>query len=1464
MKKLLALVLALVMTLGLATVGTNAANWSDLKDTDKVAADREEAFQVLNAIQVIEGDNEGNLNPDKQLTRAEAAAIIARLNLGKTTAESLTGVGSKFTDVPANFWDGKGAGYIEYCASTGIIAGRGDGTFDPNGDLTVAAFAKMLLVSLGYNAETEKFLGPDWQINVMSLANRAGLFAGASNPVATDKVTRADAAQFAFNTLKTPLVTYGWSGSNMVPAGFAVGQTSAIYDTTNARDTQTISRALANDGTARGTYLVEFAERHFPALVRDSHDVDEWGNPCTTWTYNRNKIDSYKNTTMRVMSETEAVTSEDVYKAIGAELLVRMANNVAGEDFIFNVYIDGVNQNAATTAQIRNEILRNNDTELSVDDLGPATSGAGTLFEVFVDDQSYWDDGYSNKITAITLVTTHTWLAEVTADMNNNGLRLNVYMRDVADNGGTAMKASDKVVPEDMTAFKEGEKVLVQMTDPDNASNKRTVRHVLPAELASDTYVSGYTANRAGTKMVSIRVDEKDNTLAEKAHTNSDILRNYNLQQLRNFTYDVWKDQYGNVIGIEYNKTGTSYVFVTGFEFTSSYLTATTCKANVIWMDGKMETISLGLTDNGTARTYLQAVAAASDPANQKGCATVNTWFSYSKADNGAVVLDNACGYLVGGTNKTNAVNQASLNLVAAGNNIEISAADPTLQYKNGGYAFGNDKTVYITVEAKSQQDCAIAGGAIAKVNGVVTGVKNARIDTTNIQALDTTASNYSGFAANFQGTGKTATNGLQNLAQNYANTYFLYNGDTGYVLAAVVVSESKGGDVVYIISQARRDYIAGVGYVDTYNAIVNGEVTKITVDCTSTGTNDTKLNPNTLYIMRKGEEHYVWYGNTAVHTLDTNSNGKAGYAVALSLNTTTKTVTLKENTLWITNNNQNEGYILTNGKTVYFVNQNGGTSWTKFTSAGAALAAGNVDGKTYIQNVYADCEGSTGVATTVVFQVAAIGTGTGVVAAGTAATAKGTANAGTYKASAANIYDVRVGKNGSMTARIDYTAPLYVAKNANVTFDVEVYDSNGKWIQTLTPGTGMPAGTYALTDGKTDKIALTGSANLYEDANLTFKVVNETANAVNVRFIDADGNLLTSALTTKADATTDIITSHTTIAAAGIADGSLKADASTGKYSAGAAIASVTGLKAAGAGATVSKTGPVATVAPGAAATAVVANTSDASNLVPTGDDYVTVTLGAALTDKTTYSIIVDNTTGKDLRTTGVALSEFGVGTDYDAAAKLTVAVTAAAANKAKNHTYDVTDMTITITEAAGGALAFTKAYGYIVSVKGFGTTTVIAKDETATALAGGTFTITGDKVITVDDITVTPIAKLDVVAAETKWDAHSVTIVFNEDVVTESGTPLVASNAALLAKYTWNAGGKGNTAVKYEVEVVNSKTIKLTFTGDALVAGNTITLTSAATADIKGADTDGTNENYLVNKTITLAADGKVTVSA
>ena len=192
MKKLLALVLALVMTLGLATVGASATTFTDDADID-----HQEAVEVMNALNIINGMGDGKFDPNGYVTRAQMAKMVTIALLGDVDVSAFTGTATDLKDVGGHWAEA----YIKYCYSQGIISGRGNGIFDPNANVTTAEASKMLLVALGYNSDVRKYTGDQWAINVARDAQQRGLYDEISNLTSNKAMDRDDAAQLIYNTL---------------------------------------------------------------------------------------------------------------------------------------------------------------------------------------------------------------------------------------------------------------------------------------------------------------------------------------------------------------------------------------------------------------------------------------------------------------------------------------------------------------------------------------------------------------------------------------------------------------------------------------------------------------------------------------------------------------------------------------------------------------------------------------------------------------------------------------------------------------------------------------------------------------------------------------------------------------------------------------------------------------------------------------------------------------------------------------------------------------------------------------------------------------------------------------------------------------------------------------------------------------------------------------------------------------
>lgn len=201
LKKVLALSLVFAMAF---TMMAGAA----FKDQDKIDSSLTEDIQLLTALGVFQGDENGNFNPTDNVRRSEAAKMIYVLknNGVDDGAVAFQGV-SKYSDVPVGHW---AEGYINYCTNLGYMGGwqeNGVQKFDPNGNVTGVELMKMLLCMIGYKADVQGYTGNGWQTNVLVDAATSGLSVEFT-PSVYAATPRQWTARLMVNAINAPYVSY--------------------------------------------------------------------------------------------------------------------------------------------------------------------------------------------------------------------------------------------------------------------------------------------------------------------------------------------------------------------------------------------------------------------------------------------------------------------------------------------------------------------------------------------------------------------------------------------------------------------------------------------------------------------------------------------------------------------------------------------------------------------------------------------------------------------------------------------------------------------------------------------------------------------------------------------------------------------------------------------------------------------------------------------------------------------------------------------------------------------------------------------------------------------------------------------------------------------------------------------------------------------------------------------------------
>ena len=402
MKKLLAMVLALVMTLSLA-VSANA--FTDDKD---ISDDYAEAVAVLNGMGVFKGYEDGSFQPKGDITRAEVSAIVYRVYTQdvKDAKASMYATYNKFSDMAGAGW---AQGYIGYCANAELVKGYPDGTFKPSGKVTGYEVLAMILRAVGYDKNGE-FSGADWALHVVQTAQQAGVLDNVAKTTDLNApASRELVAELLFRAVaESATVTY----------------TPAFGYVTD--------KVLGNAESTLGY-------KNFKLVGTDS--ADDWGRPGTTWTYNVGDTETFVGD-KAVASYTVKVDECDIAKDLG----------ISKSATIDSAYIDGVKTNvtnASVTSDRNGKIDALNTTSL--------VGAQGRLTEVYKMENGYRLVEINTYLGVVKTVTA------ATTDRNGHTTAAKIGVALYLD-GDNKVNPTSAVYSYEATGYTVGQYVLVNAT----------------------------------------------------------------------------------------------------------------------------------------------------------------------------------------------------------------------------------------------------------------------------------------------------------------------------------------------------------------------------------------------------------------------------------------------------------------------------------------------------------------------------------------------------------------------------------------------------------------------------------------------------------------------------------------------------------------------------------------------------------------------------------------------------------------------------------------------------------------------------------------------------------------------------------------------------------------------------------------------------------------------------------------
>ena len=493
LKKVLALVLVVALMMGFATVA-GAADFTDSADVDHT-----EAVEVMTAIGVINGYPDGSFRPDGNVTRAQMAKMVAYIVSGGEDVGDLYAGATTFSDCLTHW----ARGYIAYANTTGIIAGVGNGRFNPDGNVTGAQAAKMMLCALGYDQDSEGYTGTGWSVNVLSDARTVGLLKGLNGVNMNAALSRENATQLMFNALTCNMVKY--NRGNITVDG---GDSTIIIGGSGAEPVvmENEEGNYAGDGNSTlGTRPVgygyqQMCELYFEDLKLAPTSSDAFGRPSNKWTYGTKTIGTY------------AAEADATYTA-----------SVKGEKIFDDLSLpDNATVTSYTNGMTNKGTIANTDTNV-------AGTGNGVLVQA-----------YATGSDEATVTIINTYVAKVDGEYDADDKELDLDDLDLNLPADSYTLSGDDFT--NLSSFSDGDYVLVTVADGD-------IQTIVAAETVTGN-VTSYTQD----KNVTVGGTKYSYTKGYEGPADDYAL---------NTDFDLVLDPYGYVIYATGVESAKNYVYIT-------------------------------------------------------------------------------------------------------------------------------------------------------------------------------------------------------------------------------------------------------------------------------------------------------------------------------------------------------------------------------------------------------------------------------------------------------------------------------------------------------------------------------------------------------------------------------------------------------------------------------------------------------------------------------------------------------------------------------------------------------------------------------------------------------------------------------------------------------------------------------------------------------------------------------------
>ena len=614
LKRVLSLTLASVMLLGLMVVGVGAVDYPDVDSNDNI-----EAIEVMGALGIFEGDDNGEFRPDEAVTRAEMAKVMATLlGLDYKHFENL----HPYTDTVGHWAEA----YIAACSANGVINGRGGGIYDPSATVSGVEASAMLMRAMGYFKYASD-VADGFDIATISQASKIGLYSDIDASVYSG-LPRNDVAQMVLNALQCSMVEVGSVATTVTtPDGTVVNTGRTEYVARTVTDRNASSTSDTNYGKiGRGwaisggyAYTIEMGEDLYDGKLELATVAgDDYGRPATQWKYNNKAIGTYE--TKPDLVYTKAVKGKDIWADLGKPTVYNTSTYYS---------IDGSATPIDTNGKPSATGIDEEHSVISTGTKNVYGSGKGVVTQVY-----YYPDTYQVHLFVI-----NTFLAKADADYDEDDDSLAISVQSSQDVAGDITKLDGEDFA--ISGYKADDYLLITAAK-DGGTYK--VQSVSPATVVPGVTVTEYKTGETGSVTTG---DKKTYDYAYTFGGDTGALGYADFQDgsgydFENGEYDLYLDQYGYVVGVEKVSGSSSmddYLFVK-----DAAKVGWDIQAKVVFMDGTSKTVQVSKTakKGGDLEEVGSVVASVGTSDITDGQLALGCFYSYKVDKNGKYELTSA------------------------------------------------------------------------------------------------------------------------------------------------------------------------------------------------------------------------------------------------------------------------------------------------------------------------------------------------------------------------------------------------------------------------------------------------------------------------------------------------------------------------------------------------------------------------------------------------------------------------------------------------------------------------------------------------------------------------------------------------------------------------------------------------------------------------------------------------------